>query len=73
MATPTCATRAYDRAHHSPLLDELITTCSEMIKLAEVVRGFAGLLRPREDNADRLEAWIATARAAGCGARSAGR
>ncbi|MFF5207824.1 hypothetical protein [Streptosporangium sp. NPDC000396] len=28
------------------------------------VRGFAGLLRPREGNPDRLDAWIATARAA---------
>ncbi|WP_435875136.1 ISL3 family transposase [Nonomuraea fuscirosea] len=49
---------------HRRLLDDLITTCPEMIDLAELVRGFADLLRPREDNADRLEAWIATARAA---------
>ncbi|MCC5575896.1 transposase [Microtetraspora sp. AC03309] len=35
-----------------------------MIDLAGLVRGFADLLRPREGNADRLDAWIATAKAA---------
>ncbi|GAA2695538.1 hypothetical protein GCM10010412_088430 [Nonomuraea recticatena] len=35
-----------------------------MIGLAGLVRGFADQLRPSEGNADRLDAWIATARAA---------
>ncbi|MEV6868430.1 ISL3 family transposase [Streptosporangium subroseum] len=46
------------------LLDDLTATCPEMIDLAELVRVFAGLLQPRDGNADRLDAWIITARAA---------
>nr|WP_162794850.1 ISL3 family transposase [Nonomuraea lactucae] len=49
---------------HRRLLDDLTGACPEMIDLAGHVRGFADLLRPREGNADRLDAWIATARAA---------
>ncbi|TMR35858.1 ISL3 family transposase [Nonomuraea zeae] len=49
---------------HRHLLDDLTAACPEMIDLAGLVRGFADLLRPREDNADRLDAWIAIARAA---------
>ncbi|MBB5782068.1 hypothetical protein HD596_008824 [Nonomuraea jabiensis] len=48
---------------HRRLLDDLTTTCPEMIDLAELVRSFADLIRPRDDNADHLDAWIATARA----------
>jgi transposase len=33
-----------------------------MIDLAGLVRTFADLLRPREDNGHRLDAWITTAR-----------
>lgn len=46
------------------LLDDLTSACPEMIDLAGLVRSFAGLLRPHEGNAGRLDAWIATARAA---------
>ena len=35
-----------------------------MIDLTGLVRGFADLLRPHDGNADRLDAWITTARAA---------
>ncbi|MFD1502975.1 transposase, partial [Streptosporangium lutulentum] len=49
---------------HRCLLDDLTATCPEMIDLAGLVRGFADLMRPREGNADRLDEWIATARAA---------
>jgi transposase len=49
---------------HRRLLDDLTAACPEMIALAELVRAFADLLRPREGNAERLNAWIATARVA---------
>ncbi|MBO3752548.1 ISL3 family transposase [Streptosporangiaceae bacterium NEAU-GS5] len=49
---------------HRRLLDDLSAACPEMIALARLVRGFAGLLRPCEGNADRLDAWIAIVRAA---------
>ncbi len=48
---------------HRRLLDDLTTACPQMIDLAELVRRFADLLRPHEGNADRLDAWIATAKA----------
>jgi transposase len=47
---------------HRRVLDDLTTACPQMIDLAELVRGFADLLRPHEDNAERLDAWITTAR-----------
>ncbi|MER5623839.1 ISL3 family transposase [Streptosporangium sp. NPDC002544] len=46
------------------LLDGLTVACSEMIELAGLVRGFTGLLQPHDGNADCLDDWIATARAA---------
>ncbi|GAA1622055.1 ISL3-like element IS466 family transposase [Nonomuraea maheshkhaliensis] len=49
---------------HRRLLDDLTAACPEMTDLAGLIRGFADLLRPREDNADHLDAWIAGARAA---------
>jgi transposase len=49
---------------HRRLLDDLTTACPEIIHLAALVRSFADLLRPCEANADRLDTWIATARAA---------
>jgi transposase len=49
---------------HRLLLDDLTASCPEMIDLAGLVRAFADLLRPRDGNADRLDAWITTARAA---------
>jgi transposase len=47
---------------HRRLLDDVTTACPQMIDLAELVRGFADLLRPHEGNAERLNAWITTAR-----------
>ncbi|GII32887.1 hypothetical protein Pmi06nite_63290 [Planotetraspora mira] len=44
------------------MLDDLTTACPQMIDLSELVRAFADLLRPHEDNADRLDAWTTTAR-----------
>jgi Transposase len=44
--------------------DELTAACPEMIDLAELVATFATLLRPRNGNSERLDEWIATARAA---------
>ncbi|MBO3747524.1 transposase [Streptosporangiaceae bacterium NEAU-GS5] len=49
---------------HRRLRDELSAACPEMIALAELVHGFANLLRSHEDNAGRLGAWIAATRAA---------
>ncbi|MEU8271605.1 ISL3 family transposase [Sphaerisporangium sp. NPDC049002] len=49
---------------HRRLLHDLTTACPEMIDLAELVRGFADLLLPHEGNAERLTAWITTARTA---------
>ena len=46
------------------LCHELTTACPEMIETAGFVRSFAAFLTPREDNAERLEEWIATVRAA---------
>ncbi|GAA3019240.1 hypothetical protein GCM10017559_49270 [Streptosporangium longisporum] len=46
------------------LLDTLTAACPEMIGMAGLVRAFAGLLRPHEGNADRLDTWITTVRAA---------
>ncbi|GII58576.1 hypothetical protein Pth03_69650 [Planotetraspora thailandica] len=47
---------------HRHLLDDLTTACPQMIDLAGPMRAFADLLRPHEDNAERLNAWITTAR-----------
>jgi transposase len=48
------------RDHHH----ELTNACPEMIDLTELVGSFAALLRPREDNNARPEAWITAVRAA---------
>ncbi|OAA27935.1 transposase family protein [Frankia sp. EI5c] len=45
-------------------LDDIATACPEMIALAGLVRGFAGLLHPADSNADRLDEWITLARGA---------
>jgi hypothetical protein len=45
------------------LIAALTAACPEMSELAEAVRSFADLLDPREENAERLNAWIATVRA----------
>jgi transposase len=43
---------------------ELTTACPDMIDLTGLVGSFADLLRPREANNARLDAWIAAVRAA---------
>nr|WP_144127941.1 ISL3 family transposase [Catellatospora sichuanensis] len=44
--------------------DDLTATCPEMIDLAELIRSFAGLLRPQDGNSERLDQWITATRAA---------
>jgi len=44
------------------LRDDLVAACPEMIDLADLVTGFAGLLKPRPGNDKRLDDWIASAR-----------
>ena len=44
--------------------DELTAACPEMIDICGLVSSFADLLRPRKGNNERLDEWIATARAA---------
>jgi transposase len=44
--------------------DELTAACPEMIDLTGLVAAFADLLRPRQDNSQRLDEWIAMAREA---------
>jgi hypothetical protein len=43
-------------------LDRLATACPEMQSLARLVGSFAAMLTPADGNAQRLTAWIATAR-----------
>ena len=43
---------------------ELTTACPDMIDLTRLVGSFAALLRPRESNGTRLDAWITATRAA---------
>jgi hypothetical protein len=45
------------------LIAALTAACSEMSEWAEAVRSFADLVDPREENAEHLNAWIATIRA----------
>lgn len=45
-------------------LESLTAACPEMTALAALVRSFAGLLAPREENPDRLAAWMTAAREA---------
>lgn len=52
------------RAEHHDLLARLTAACSEMTHLATAVRTFAQLLKPRPENADALEPWIAQVLAA---------
>ena len=46
------------------LLGELTAVCPQMTALAGAVRAFADLLQPCEGNAERLQQWITTVRAA---------
>jgi len=49
------------RPHQQELLHKTTNACPEMSDLAALVRAFAPLLTPADDNADRLEEWISTA------------
>jgi transposase len=46
------------RADQQELLHKTTNACPQMKQLASSVRGFAHLLTPADDNADRLEKWI---------------
>jgi transposase len=46
------------------LLGALTAVCPEMTALGVAIRTFANLLSPHEDNAEHLDEWIATVRAA---------
>lgn len=46
------------------LRDDLTAACPQMIELADFIRDFTDLLRPRPGNAGRLDEWIAAVRAA---------
>jgi hypothetical protein len=55
-------TRPYTlRADQQELLYKTTNACPEMNQLAALVRAFAQLLTPADDNGDRLEKWISTA------------
>jgi hypothetical protein len=49
------------RADQQELLYKTTNACPEMNQLAALVRIFAQLLTPADDNGDRLEKWISTA------------
>jgi transposase len=49
------------RPDQQELLHKTTSACAEMTQLASLVRAFAQLLTPADDNGDRLEEWISTA------------
>lgn len=51
------------RPRGATLLEKIAGTCPEMTALADLVRGFAVLLKPAEGNDVKLTEWITTARA----------
>jgi transposase len=51
------------RPKETTLLEKIAAACPEMTALADLVRGFAALLKPAEGNDAKLTAWITTARA----------
>lgn len=51
------------RLRGATLLEKIAGTCPEMTALADLVRGFAALLKPAEGNDVKLTEWITTARA----------
>ncbi|MDQ0408781.1 transposase [Streptomyces sp. DSM 40167] len=53
------------RPKESTLLEKITAACPEMTALADLVRGFAALLKPAEGNDAKLTAWITAARAVG--------
>ncbi|MEU5547510.1 ISL3 family transposase [Streptomyces sioyaensis] len=52
------------RPKETTLLEKVTAACPEMTKLAELVRGFAVLLKPAAGNDLKLTGWITTVRAA---------
>lgn len=51
------------RPKETTLLEKIAAACPEMTALADLVRGFATLLKPAEGNDVKLTEWITTARA----------
>ncbi|MEU4095926.1 ISL3 family transposase [Streptomyces sp. NPDC026673] len=51
------------RPKETSLLEKIAAACPEMTALADLVRGFATLLKPAEGNDVKLTEWITTARA----------
>lgn len=51
------------RPKEAPLLEKIAAACPEMTALADLVRGFATLLKPAEGNDAKLTEWITAARA----------
>ncbi|MFD5475224.1 ISL3 family transposase [Streptomyces sp. NPDC127105] len=51
------------RPKETTLLEKIAAACPEMTPLADLVRGFAALLKPAEGNDVKLTEWITTARA----------
>ncbi len=51
------------RPKETTLLEKIAAACPEMTALADLVRGFAALLKPAEGNDVKLTEWITTARA----------
>ena len=49
------------RPDQQELLHKTTSACTEMRQLASLVRAFAQLLIPADDNGNRLEEWISTA------------
>ncbi|MFF9128568.1 ISL3 family transposase [Streptomyces sp. NPDC014889] len=53
------------RPKETALLEKIAAACPEMTALADLVRGFAALLKPAEGNDVKLTAWITAVRAVG--------
>ncbi len=51
------------RPKETTLLEKIAAACAEMTALADLVRGFATLLKPAEGNDVKLTEWITTVRA----------
>ncbi|MEI5097716.1 ISL3 family transposase [Streptomyces sp. PmtG] len=52
------------RPKETDLLEKIAAACPEMTQLADLVRGFAALLKPAEGNDEKLTDWITAVRAA---------
>ncbi|MFC5958328.1 transposase, partial [Streptomyces pratens] len=51
------------RPKETTLLEKIAAACPEMTQLANLIRGFAALLKPAEGNDVKLTEWITAARA----------